>query len=247
MNKIMLEEQMVLYSFPSDKPERLGHNVYILKDGQRALAIDTGYQQHFQQVIDDLASEGVTIVKVVPSHFHTDSVDGVFLLNKPRIYGNEHAKATLMVNYDEEDVLILAPKKVLTNNAIIEFGGFKLRLISAPGHTDCSVLININDQYLHVGGLYMQTDQGEAVLPYVKKSGVSGHIRSLSVIAKSKYSHYLLAHGPSPTTLALMESGIKERVTYLTALRSSHYKCTLEEALKDVKGPFRLQKWFKEL
>lgn len=247
MEKILIEEHMVLYNFPSVNPERLGHNIYILKDGKRALAIDTGYQQHFQQVIDDLEAEGIVVVKVVPSDFHQEHVDGIFLLNKPKVYGNQFAKITLKTFYDQEDVKVLAPKKVLSNNAMIEFGTFKLRLTSAPGHSDCSVLIDINNKYLHLGDLYMKTDQGDEVLPHVQWSGVNDHIRSLKLILKSPCSQYLLAHGGSPLGSAAIQSGVKDRIAYLSNVRRSHNKCSVEEALVNVSSPFVFYKWRKEI
>lgn len=247
MKKIYIEEQLVLYHFPSNNEERLGHNIYGVIEGKRALVIDTGYEQHFRQVIKDLEDQGIAIVKVVPSSFRPDHVDGLFLLKKPKIYGLEASKKTIEAYYDPEDRPHLSPQKVLKTKAVIEFGAYRLQVISGPGPSDCGVMININDKYLHVGDLYMMTDTSQEVLPHVMWAGVKDHIRSLKEVSKSSCAQLLLAHGPSPIGLEQAQVGIKDRLAYLDAIRRSYNKCSLEEALEGMSQPFVFHKWRKEI
>ena len=79
----------------------------------------------------------------------------------------------------EKTLAVLSPDIFITSESKIQFGGYTLTFEEAPGHSDCSLLININNQYLLVGDLFIRTETGEEVLPYVQWSGVEQHIDSL--------------------------------------------------------------------
>ena len=131
----------------------------MLVNGAEALLIDAGYMHSRWRKFFEEIHHRYTIVGVIPSHFHPDHIDGIRVLNKPRIYGNTYALDTIR-QYMPEDVGLLAPTTVINNDSMLEFGRFTLRFTHAPGHSDCSMLIDINHRYVHVGDLYITLNDG---------------------------------------------------------------------------------------
>ncbi len=131
----------------------------------------------------------------------------------------------------------------MKDNEVLNFGDFELRFTFAKGHSDCSMLIMINNRYLHVGDLFITTNDGKHVLPYVKWSGVKEHIKSLNKIQNSLAKYLLLSHGVIKMDYEDSLEGLEDRRTYLRALLDSDNKISVEEALKDCKNEFVFSKW----
>lgn len=243
MKVIALQENMILYSFPAESKEKLGHNIYILIDDNKALAIDTGYRRHFALVLEDLNSKGIDIVQVLPSHFHPDHIDGILLLDNCEIYGNRWANETVNMFYEGEECHHLQPTHTLKNEDNICFGDFNIKLKHAPGHSDCSMLIGINDYYLHTGDLFMLSDDKEHVLPYVKYAGIKDHIESLVSIKNKECKSFLLAHGPLPVSEGVIKEGIDNRINYLKAIVESNNTISAQDALAESTQKFVFLKW----
>lgn len=239
----VIEENMILYSFPAENKERLGINIYILVEGKKAIAIDVGYEEHFSLVLDDLRSKGIEVTKVLPSHFHPDHIDGILLLEECEIYGNKYAADTISMFYNEPERLRLQPTHQIKSGDSIDFGNFNMKLKHAPGHSDCSMQIVINNKYLHTGDLYMLSDENQQVLPFVKYKGIQEHIKSLIDIQQSECEKYLLSHGSSPISNEEIDEGIDNRIKYLKAIYESKNKISVEDALAEVTQEFAFLKW----
>ena len=240
MRKIEIEKDLFVYQFDPAKEGGIGSNIYLLVHGAQALLIDAGYEHQLKQILQEI-NHKYAIAGVIPSHFHPDHIDGIRLLNNPRIYGNQYAVDTIRV-YMPQDVATLAPTIPINNESTLEFGKFNLRFEHAPGHSDCSMLIFINDDYVHVGDLYITMNDGSDALPFVKWANVSSHIQSLERL-KSIRGKLLLGHGVCTLDARAAEPGIDDRISYLTALLETDNQCTVEEALKKSKRPFCLTKW----
>lgn len=243
MTIIKLEENFYLYHIKADIKNQLGQNIYVLIDNKEALLINAGYKKYVALVLEDLNSKGIKATKVLPSHYHPDHVEGIYGLDKPVVYGNKHAVETLKRMYKEEDVRILKPTVIIDDDFILEFGNFKLTFEHAPGHSDCSMLITINDKYLHLGDLYIKTDSDEDVLPYVAWKGVKDHIESLDKILVQKNKIFLIAHGVCPVEFEDLRIGIDDRKEYLNALIRSNNHISKEDAVKNCSRQFSFMKW----
>ena len=128
-------------------------------------------------------------------------------------------------------------------NRTLEFGKFNLRFAHAPGHSDCSMLIFINDDYVHVGDLYITMNDGADVLPFLKWANVPEHIQSLERL-KTIRGKLLLGHGVYTLDASAAEPGIDDRLSYLTALLETDEPMSqLRNTLKKSKRPFCLTKW----
>lgn len=246
MNINRLEGNMWMYHIPAMSETRLGQNICILIDGNQGLFIDAGYIREATLVLDDLKSKGIEVVKVVPTHFHPDHVEGITLLNNPTVYGNEFAIKTLKRFY-KQGIEEMTPTSIIDDQSVIEFGEFRLTFEHAPGHSDCSMLININDKYIHLGDLYLRLDNGAEVLPYVTWKGVVKHLESFEKILKHSDKIPLISHGVSPTSEADLLRGIEDRRIYLKALLKTKNRATAKEATNNCSRPFEFLHWRKDV
>ena len=243
MNIVKLEENLIQYTVPSESEEKLGQNFYVLLNGSEALLIDAGYKPQCEQVLKDLEAKGVKVTAAVPSHYHPDHVEGIFLIDSPDVYGNSFAVATLKVFYTDSEVGVMAPTKLLKSGSVLEFGDHRLRFTTAPGHSDCTMLIDINNRFLHIADLYIRNDAGKDVLPYVKWNGVKKHIESLRSVLKYKDYTFLISHGLSPLSYPQLAEGINNRILYLQELLDSDNTATADEAVAKCSKPFLFMKW----
>ncbi|MBN2851554.1 MAG: MBL fold metallo-hydrolase [Clostridia bacterium] len=245
--KTMLEENFILYNFQAAKKNELGINICALLDGDYAMLIDSGYREHCKDVLEDLAKDGISVIKVLPSHFHPDHVEGILLIDEPIVFGNNFATETLEKFYSKEVVRVMSPSKTISDGDKLQFGKFTLSFEYAPGHSDCSILIDINDKYLHIGDIYFKSDDGVDVLPYVLWAGVEEHIKSLERILKYKDRSYLISHGNCPLEIEEMKEGVANRITYLKTLLDSCNTVSAEDAISECSKPFNFLHWRKEV
>lgn len=241
-----LETNMWMYHIPAISETRLGQNICVLIDGNQGLLIDAGYIREATLVLDDLRDKGIEVVKVVPTHFHPDHVEGITLLDDPIVYGNEFAINTLKRFY-KEGIEEMAPTTIIDDQSEINFGEFKLTFEHAPGHSDCSMLILINDKYIHLGDLYLRLDNGAEVLPYVTWKGVVKHLESFDKILKHSNKFSLISHGICPTNEDDLLRGIEDRSIYLNALLNTKNRATAKEATNNCSRPFEFLHWRKDV
>ena len=238
-----LAEEFYLYTIPSGIKDKLGHNFYVILDGKKALMIDAGYKKDCIHVLDELKSKGIEVTDVIPTHFHPDHIEGILLMNDPTIYGNQYAIDTIKLFFKQEDVDKLKPDIIIDDEYKMDFGNFHLTFKQTPGHSDCSMTININNEYLHIGDLYLKTDSGDEVLPFVKWAGVKDHIKSLDKILSHKDKTFLISHGLCPCEYEEIKEGADDRKIYLNALVSSNNTVSAADATKNCSKPFKMMKW----
>lgn len=242
-----LEDNMIFYQVPAVEKGRLGQNLCALINGQDVMLIDSGYQRECGEVLEDLKKRGLKVSKVIPSHYHPDHIEGIGLMDKPEVYGNSKAVATLKRFYDEEGQQLYAPTTIIDNESVIRFGDYTISFEHAPGHSDCSMLILINKTYLHLGDLYIRKDNGSEVLPYVTWKGVKNHLDSFDKILKHSQCQFLISHGVCPTDYNDLKRGIEDRKIYLNALLDSKNKVTAELATSQCSRPFEFLHWRKDV
>ena len=240
MIKKIIQKNFWCFQFDAPNENHLGTNIFVLINNSEALLLDAGYKEYLTEVLAEL--KDYTIKGVLPSHYHPDHIDGIRLIEHPVIYGNVYAEETVKL-YMSEDLERLKPTHIIQENETLQFGDFTLTFYHAPGHSDCSMLIDINKTYLHVGDLYMTRNSGTDVLPYVIWKNVSKHIDSLKMILKLRYENLLLSHGYITLQEDNYTIGISDRISYLENILVSDNTCTTEEALKQTIRPFAFQKW----
>ncbi|MBI9010713.1 MAG: MBL fold metallo-hydrolase [Clostridiales bacterium] len=240
MIKKIIQKNLWCFQFDAPAENHLGTNIFVLINNSEALLLDAGYKEYLTEVLAEL--KDYTIKGVLPSHYHPDHIDGIRLMGHPVIYGNVYAEETIKL-YMPDDLKLLKPTHIIHDKETLQFGEFTLTFYHAPGHSDCTMLIDINKTYLHVGDLYMTKNSGTDVLPYVIWKNVSKHIESLKTILELGYKNLLLSHGYITIKKDNYSIGINDRITYLENILNSDNTCTTEEALKHTNRPFAFHQW----
>ena len=243
MEILKIEDNFWLYHIPATSEGKLGVNICVLLDDKKALLIDAGYQKDARRVLDDLNNYGIEIIKVLPTHFHPDHVEGLFLMDSKEVYGNGYAITSLKRFYNEDEIVKISPNIIIDEDTKLTFGEYILTFSHAPGHSNCSMLININNKYIHLGDLYIKTDKGDDVLPYVAWSDIKAHIDSLDNVSLQTNKKYLISHGICPCSFDEIKIGIRNRKIYLQALLDSDNSISVREAVKNCTKPFKFLKW----
>lgn len=239
-----LEENLWCFHFEAPRKESLGNNILALFNGHDVLLIDAGYVHHMDKVLEAL--KDYNIKYVIPTHYHPDHIDGMRQLKDVEILGNEYAEKSIDM-YMTEDIDILSPNTLIKDQDTLNFGSYTLTFHDGPGHSDCSMLININDKYLCIGDQYMTTDDGTDVVPYVYWEGLKDHISTLEKIKNMNFDKLLLSHGLPYVEPSTYNKGIENRILYMTRILDSDNDVSIEDALKDIKEPFAFTKWREDI
>jgi len=232
MIKKTIEKDIIAYQFDAEN-HSLGSNAYVFLDGKNALVIDALYTEYYSQLIDDLKENDIVIKAVLPSHYHPDHIEGLNLLDNVIVYGTDESIKTLnSFPYTEEEKSKMMPTDKVKFDDTISFGSHRFTLRRRPGHSDCSMFIEINDLFVHTGDYYLTTNSGEDSLPYVSWIGVSNHMEALMAMKTYKDKTFLMSHGYMTCKVDNLTEGIDNRLTYLKRLLDSDNNIGVEEAVQ---------------
>lgn len=242
-----LEDNFYLYTFPPRKDEKFGYNIYAMIDGKEALIIDAGFRNHIKSVEEELKNKEIEIKKVVISHFHLDHILGLKEIKPDKIIGSDDYEKTLNVYVDSDKHHLFTPDTKIDREKSLKFGKFNLKMQKFPGHAQCSLLININDKYIHIGDELMYTNQGEDILPFVGKSVIKRHIESLERLKSYTDFIFLPSHGKIVKEKEKIEKDIGNRLCYLKAVDSKSEKISYQEAVVECDAEFHNSYWHDEI
>jgi len=254
MNKMLkkeLEPGIIHYIFsPRNERNYFADSIITVIDEGKAILIDVGYEDEAQQVIDDLSVNGITIDKIVISHFHADHLWGVNVLPDIPFYGGVRYKETLIAEgCSEEEIKKYTPTVTIDKPMILKFGRHELELIPIPisGHAVCTIFIKINRQFLQIGDEMMFSVDGQQILPYLcdlcdGKKDIRGQIKVLDKL--ENYSEFTIipAHGPVFEG-GILQGYIQNLKIYLNAVLESKGKISYEQAVKNCDYLFLHSNW----
>lgn len=222
-----IEYGLINFHFPEVEGFDYGFNLYGLRNGDHILLIDAAFRSQAREVLRKLSEMDLSLTHLVATHFHNDHIAGLMALPEGiTLLGSPEYRRTL------EKVI---PQKVtpVTFEESFDFGHFTLRFIPAPGHSPCSILIDINGEYLHAGDNLMARYDGRRILPWVQREHVEEHIQALQMIKAMKTDRVLLSHGPMIEGKKNIAREIDLRILYLEEMLNPSPGITLEEVLCD--------------
>ena len=216
MKVITLEEGLFVYNFsPETKGEFVGYNVLLLQNDNEILIVDTAFRRHFNQIVEDLTHKGLTITKVVTTHFHRDHIGGLVRLKHAESYASIFCTKTLDIVFRGGDYTDYMPKHVVVNKQIINFGKFKVELEINSGHSIDGLLVTINDKYVVTGDDVIFTDEHEALLPFAADGDINAHIKSLIKISNKVSNGVMIpSHGHVISNHDQIQKDISDRIKY---------------------------------
>lgn len=243
MKKNTVSSGFYLYTF-TDYSEKHSNTVTVLVRDQgsedkgrnkRALIIDPSYPEFVEKVKTDLQSEGIEPEIIVLSHYHPDHASGCAVLPQCSIYVDEHYEK----NYDnchvwEPGYNYLRATHLIRGGDSLCFGDFKLKFHSAPGHSRCSIIIEINDKILQVGDLLMINVDRKNTLPYLADGGgFKEHIKSLELIKRLDPDAIVVPHGGFIDNKKRIWDLVDDRIFYLEQVLNSQGGLPVEKCLKN--------------
>jgi glyoxylase-like metal-dependent hydrolase (beta-lactamase superfamily II) len=246
MKKIELAQGIIKYVFEPRFQQHFGNNVIALIDEDKALLIDTGLEDQTKEVITDLKKSNITVDKVVISHFHRSHMQGLKILQGIAIYGNVHYKQTLDMWIPKEEHQYYTPNILVEKNLTIKFGTHKIELIQNPGHSLCTLLVKINDEFVYIADELIFGITGEPVLPRITKNDIINHY--ISVHNLNKYSQYIFIPGHGEIVdQSNITNEIQNVCRYLCEILSNDDKISVEEATQKCSCSFLHQEWHENV
>lgn len=243
MIKRELTAGIIQYIFEPLEGKHFGNCITALINENKVLLIDTAYKEQASLVLEDIKSMGLNIEKIIISHFHDDHMQGLKVLPKVPVYGSEHYKTTLDMWTNTEEHKYFIPTILIDEQFSMDFGKHHLTLIPFPGHSLCTIIIKINEQYVHIADELMFSIDGKSLLPSTDPNCIKRHIISLSKLKEFSSYTLLPSHGPEIYGRQKIEDEINNRITYFNAILNSNERISYEEAIKDCDCEFLHSEW----
>ncbi|MCS1351938.1 MBL fold metallo-hydrolase [Mechercharimyces sp. CAU 1602] len=229
MLKQTIADGIYLYQFAPNPGGHFGFNILALTHEDKALLIDTAFEDHAHQVFTDLIKNDLKLDSVVISHFHPDHISGLKSLPPVPRYGHANAQITLDKWTAKEEHPHIVPTFEIGEKTKIQFGNFELVMIPLPGHSICTMIIDINGQFVHVADEIMTSNDGSPILPFITNT-VQSHVKSLEAL--KHYCDYtmILGHGILLKGREKILTEINDRLSYLNELLAHDSKISVEVA-----------------
>jgi len=248
MLKTELAPGITHYIFPPrDAQDHYGDSIIAVVHNSKAILIDTAFEDEMQQVIDDLSAQGVEIINVIISHFHDDHMEGLKLLTGVEVYGSYRFQETLDMWTAKDEHKFYTPTFLVEIPVTIEFGSHTLEITPWVGHSLCSVLVKINEQFIHVADEIMYAHDGQPLLPSIESRSVIP--RQLDAWNKlEKYHNFTIipGHGAAFDGSKLCHD-LKNRQEFAKAILAAVGTLTYEEAVQNCDCTFVQKDWFNHL
>lgn len=231
MEIIEIEKDIFLYRFEKALGHFVGLNTMVIKNENEVLLIDTGYEENFLELKQDLDSKNIKITNVVVSHFHPDHIGGLKHLNGVSVYGSVFAKYSL----DKFNKVIdhLLPNIIVTDERVFNFGKHTLKLEKNIGHSKDGILTTIDNKYLYVGDDMVYSHNGKALIPFCADQIVENHILSIKKIHNEfKGKTIIPTHGAMITDQEIIDQDLKNRLIYLNYI-VEHPNCSFNDFITD--------------
>ena len=194
--------------------------IYFIVEASSALLIDTGYERDSEQLEAYLTKRNIHIEKVIITHYHDDHFSGLKAIKKHNqkveVLGSSKFQQTLEKEYKEDFLhdTDIFPTMFCESHSFI-FGGHTIRFEEANGHSDSSLHIFIDDEYVHVGDNIIFATNGLAMLP-LPYSSIKEHIYTLEKLKENQKVLYLGSHFSASVNLHKdMRTEIDARIKYM--------------------------------
>jgi glyoxylase-like metal-dependent hydrolase (beta-lactamase superfamily II) len=243
MLKREISPEIIHYTFKPVKGKKFANSITALIDDNKVLLIDAAYEEQASLLFEELNNHGQIIEKIIISHFHDDHMQGLKALPKTVIYGSMHYKTTLDLWTESKEHKHFIPTNLIDEQLSMNFGRHKLSIIPFPGHSLCTVIIKINDRYVHIADELMFSIDGKPLLPSTEPNCIERHIESLKKL--KEFSSYILipSHGEVFCGIEKIEKDIDNRITYFKAILNSKKRISYEEAVIDCDCEFVHSEW----
>ena len=221
MKIIELESDILVYQFTPDiKNSAIGLNIFVVVNNNECIVIETGYKEFLLEVLEDLKNRGISVSKVIQTHFHPDHIGGLPLIKGVEIIGSIYAQSTLKTY--TKDFVQYFPTVVVVDHKTFKFGRHTFNLELNKGHSIDGLLITLNNKYMFVGDDIILDNNGNASIPFCSLGDTQAHINSLNkILSKVSDKTILPTHGSPLVGKDIIITDLINRLTYLHFIKEN--------------------------
>lgn len=242
-----LSPGLVVYVFEPEEGKHFGNRITALQNEDKVMLIDAGYEYQTLQVIKDLKERQLKVEGIIITHFHDDHMEGLKAMPGIPVYGSSYYKDTLDMWTPKEEHKYFTPTVPVEAPMKLSFGMHEVEIIPFPGHSICTSIIKINNEYLHIGDELMFSNQGEPLLPCTTKAGVRMQRESVNKLKDYLGYTFLFGHGEPIQDQKQLVDIIENTKCYFDKILSSTTPISYEEATKDCSCTFLHSGWHENL
>jgi len=195
MEKQHITKDIIQYIFDPQPKRHFSTSIIAIFNGNKALLIDTAYEEQMSELLDEFSRTGIEVERVVITHFHGDHMEGLKALPKIPIYGSASFWQTLNRWTAKEEHVYYTPSIMVDESLSFVYGEHNLTLMPFPGHSDCGMLVKIDDHFLHVGDELMSSPDGVPLLPLSDGNDMKRHLDSLDRLRSYEGLTIIPGHG----------------------------------------------------
>lgn len=245
MNLKIINDELIMISFPPNEGDIIPYNAYVFHKGNRGILLDTSTFNHSADLKKKLDELKIEIEGVIFSHYHSDHIGGYSkMLNSEIIIGSERYDEMLSCYEELENSEKYIPTHQVSDSMLnMDIGGFDVKCFKTPGHSPCSISIIVDDKYLHVGDIIINTENQESILPLAYYELLDEHFESLNKISDYMNLHWICGHGIIDQDINSKEKLIRSQRGYLQKVQSSNGDISIEDALKDSEITYEKLYW----
>ena len=238
MKKQELSKDITHYMFDPRPGQVWGTNATVILNGDKAILIDTGYETQTPVLLEELASSNITVETVIITHFHDDHMEGLKTFPGIPVYGSARFREALEKYTPKGDHKYFTPTIPVSKPKTIVFGEHTITMIPFPGHSECTMLVKINDEFVHVADEVFFSDDGKLLLPCLDgKSEIPRQLKSLNKLKDYSGFTIIPGHGMAFGGDGLI-GAIENLCTYLKAVSESSDAISFEDATRDCNDTF---------
>ncbi|MDF2485436.1 MAG: hypothetical protein K0R46_1604 [Herbinix sp.] len=247
MKKIELSKGIIQFIFEPMEDVKYGNNVIAVISGDKAMIIDTGFDFQTEEVKKGLEELGVSIEGVIISHFHENNIQGLKKLKGVTTYGSSYYQQTLDQWLPMKEQTFYIPAIKIDKNRKIIFGEHALELIYNPGHSLCTLLIKINEEYLFIADEMMYAETGEPLLPRITKNDIINHYVSVHNLMKLNRYIFIPGHGEVIRDQHKIIIDAKNVCHYLCEILSHDEEISIDQATHGCTCKFVHTEWHENV
>lgn len=247
MEKVKLSQEIFQYIFEPVGNVHYGNNIIAVINGNKAMLIDAGYEFQAKEVIEDLNKNKILIDSVIISHFHDDHMQGLKLLQGVTVYGSSYYQQTLSRWTPVEEQSYYIPTVTVDKNLKFTYGYHTIELIHNAGHSICTLLVKINNEFLFVADELMYSPTGEPLLPSATKDDIINHYVSVHNLRKLSNYIFIPGHGNVIKGQLTIERDAKNVCRYLCEVLSHDEEITVEQATVKCTCSFLHKEWHENV
>jgi glyoxylase-like metal-dependent hydrolase (beta-lactamase superfamily II) len=247
MIKKELSSDIIEYVFQPKKGQHFGNRITALLNKGKVMLIDTGYKHQAMEVINDLASNHLEIEGIIITHFHDDHMEGLKVMPSVPVYGSSYYKNTLDRWTPKEEHRYFTPTVCVETPLKVQFGNHEIEIIPFPGHSICTSIVKINDEYIHVADELMFSNKGEPILPCITKEDIRRQWESINKLKGYINYTFILGHGDNIKDKSQIEDLIENIRIYLEKILSTNNEISFNEATNKCTCTFLHKEWHENV